>query len=313
MLSKRNTYLIRFMIWAIIAAIIISVFPTKAVVHASTPRVILSDYSFSRDAIYAGDTFTLRFTLKNTAEYIDVRNLKCTITSEAGEIIPVNSAGTGYIDEIEAEESAELSFELQALKNLEEKSYKLTIKTEYEDWNGSYDVQDIIYVPIRLDTDIVVSDIYIADENIHLGDNIEILATVNNTGAGKVYKVMAKVDGDNIDTGIGYVGNLDSGKNGNVDIIVKTRALKDAGMTNNLIITYENLDGEEFTKKISLGQIDVQKQVYADLIEVKEDTSKPFFTDEVKLGIVVGGIAAFIIILIVRRRLKLKKLEKEFD
>jgi hypothetical protein len=41
----------------------------------------------------------------------------------------------------------------------------------------------------------VVSDIYIAEENIHLGDNIEILATVNNTGAGTIYKVMERLKG----------------------------------------------------------------------------------------------------------------------
>lgn len=280
-------------------------------VHADTPRVMLTDYTLSKDIIYAGDSFILKFTLKNTYDY-SVRNLKCTLISDAGEFIPVNSAGTGYVETIYGGDSVELSFELESLKKLEEKSYKLTIKTEYEDWNGSYTAEDVIYIPIRLDTDIVVSDIYISEENIHLGDNIEILATVNNTGAGNIYKVMATAEGDHIVTGTSYVGNIEPGKKGNVDIIVKTKALKNSGSVNNLIVTYENLDGEEFTQNISLGVIDVQEQVYADLIEVKEDTQKTVFTDEVKLAVVISVIVIIAAIIIIRRRIKIKKIEKEF-
>ncbi len=279
---------------------------------ASTPRVMLTDYSFSTDKIYAGDSFTLDFTLENTAWY-EVRNIKCTVFSENGEIIPIKSAGTGYIDKLPGEETAELSFELESLKNLEEKAYKLTIQTEYEDWDGSYEAKDTIYVPINLGTEIVVSDVYIADENIHLGDNIEILATVNNTGAGKIYKVIASVSGDHVNDGSTFVGNIEPGKSGNVDIIVKTKALMGSGMKNELTISYENLDGEEFTETIQLGQIDVKEQSYASLIEVKEDTEEPMLSDRAKLWIVAGAIVLVIILLMIHRKMKLRKLEREFE
>ncbi len=302
----------RNMVRILIVLFILGAIPEGEKVYADTPRVMLTEYSFSKDDIYAGDSFTLSFTLKNTYKY-EIRNLKCTLISEAGEFLPVNSACTSYVEKIKGGETVQMSFDLEALKNLEEKAYKLTVKTEYEDWNGSYNVEDIIYVPIKLTTDMVVSDIYIAEENIHLGDNIEILATVNNTGAGKLYKVMAKAEGDHIDTGTGYIGNIEPGKSGNVDIVVKTKALKDSGVKNNLIVSYESLDGEEFSQTISLGRLDVKPQVYADLIEVKEDTSKSFFTDNMKLAAVIGTIILIIVILIIRRRIKLRKLEKEFD
>ena len=292
---------------------IVALIPSTANVHAaSTPRLMLTDYSFNVDKIYAGDSFTLTFTLQNTAWY-EVRNIKCTVYSENGEIIPVKSAGTGYIDKLPGEETAVFSFELESLKNLEEKAYKLTVQTEYEDWDGSYEAKDIIYVPINLGTELVISDVYIADENIHLGDNIEILATVNNTGAGKLYKVIASVEGDHINEGSTFVGNIEPGKSGNVDIIVKTKALKGSGMTNDLIISYENLDGEEFTEKIPLGQIDVKEQSYAGLIEVKEDVEKPMLSDSAKLWIIAGAIALVIIILMIRRKMKLRRLEREFE
>ena len=309
---KRKNRIFGNVAWILITLFILGIIPGGEKVYADTPRVMLTEYSFSKDDIFAGDSFTLSFTLKNTYKY-EIRNLKCTLTSEAGEFLPVGNAGTSYVEKIKGGETVEMSFDLETLKNLEAKSYKLTVKTEYEDWNGSYNVEDIIYVPVKLTTDMVVSDIYIAEENIHLGDNIEILATVNNTGAGTIYKVMAKAEGDHIDTGTGFVGNIEPGKSGNVDIIVKTKALKDSGMTNDLIVTYENLDGEKFSEKIPLGQIDVSEREYADLIEVKEDTSKPFFTDNMKLAAVIGAVVLVIVILIIRRRIKLRKLEKEFD
>ena len=58
--------------------------------------------------------------------------------------------------------------------------------------------------------------------------------------------------------------------------------------------------------------IDVQEQVYADLIEVKEDTQKTFFTDEVKLAVVISVIVIIAAIIIIRRRIRIKKIEKEF-
>ena len=311
-MKRMNKRIIKKLVWICVTLLVLGIVPGGKAVHADTPRVMLTEYAFSEENIYAGDSFTLSFTLKNTYKY-EIRNLKCTLMSEAGEFLPVNSAGTGYVEKIKGGESVEMSFDLEALKNLEEKSYKLTVKTEYEDWNGSYDVQDVIYVPVKLATDMVVSDVYIAEENIHLGDNIEILATVNNTGAGKIYKVIATAEGDHIDTGTSYVGNIEPGKNGNIDIVVKTKALRDSGSTNDLIVTYENLDGEQFSKKIPLGQIDVSAQVYADLIEVKEDTSKPFITDNMKLAMVIGAVVLIIVILIIRRRMRLRKLEKEFD
>ena len=205
-----------------LAMVLVTALGQSNISEAMTPRVMLTEYSIkARDSsgdIFPGDTFTVTFKLKNTSKN-KVQNLKYSVVSENGEFLPAEGVGTGFVSELAGETEEEYSVSLQAAKTLEEKTYKIKIKTEYEDWNGGYKSEDTIYVPISLKTEVIVSDTYIAEEEIRLGDNIEIVSTINNTGAAKIYKVTARVEGHNIADAKTFIGNIDSGKNATVDII----------------------------------------------------------------------------------------------
>ena len=62
---------------------------------AAVPRVMLSDYKLSSEKIYPGDTFKLTFTLKNTSK-VAVSNIKVTVSTEDGSILPDGNAGTVF-------------------------------------------------------------------------------------------------------------------------------------------------------------------------------------------------------------------------
>lgn len=287
--------------------------------EAMTPRVMLSEYSIvssdSSGNIYPGDTFTVNFKLKNTYKN-KIMNLKYTVSSDSGDFLPAEGVGSGFVSEIAGETESEFEIKLEAVKTLEEKTYSIKIKTEYEDWNGSYSSEDTIYIPISLKTEVLISDTYIAEEEIRLGDNIEIVSTINNTGAAKIYKVTARVEGHNIDDANTYIGNVDPGKNAAIDIITKACTHDDprdaTEYDNDLIITYEDIDGNKYTVKEGLGRIYVLEQDYSDVIMIKEDTEKGL-SEIQKLEIVVGIVIVLIILLVVKRTLKRKKLEREFD
>ena len=287
--------------------------------EAMTPRVMLTEYSIkasdSSGDIFPGDTFTVTFKLKNTSKN-KVQNLKYSVVSDNGEFLPAEGVGTGFVSELAGETEEEYSVSLEAAKTLEEKTYKIKIKTEYEDWNGGYKSEDTIYIPISLKTEVLVSDTYIAEEEIRLGDNIEIVSTINNTGAAKIYKVTARVEGHNIADAKTFIGNIDSGKNAAVDIITKATThddVRDATeYDNDLIITYEDIEGNEYTVKEGLGSIEVLEQDYSDVIKIKEDTSKHM--SGVTKSLIAAAIVVFaLLLLVVRRVLKKKKLEREFD
>ena len=283
--------------------------------NAMTPRVMMTSYTIDKKEIYPGDTFTLKFSLKNTSKY-KIMNLKCTLSTEKGEFLPVDSVGTGYIEEIAGESEEEMSFKLESIKGLEEKPYTLKIKTEYEDWDGSYSAEDEIYIPIKLKSEVLISDTYIAEEEIRLGDNIEVVSTLNNIGAGDIYKVSASVTGHNIADATSYIGNVKSGKNANIDIITKAIEHDDprdaTEYDNDLIITYEDKDGNKYTEKQKLGKMNVLEQDFSDVIKIKEDTSK-HLTEVEKAEIVIAIIVVIIVALIVKRMMKRRKLEKNFE
>ena len=283
--------------------------------EAITPRVMLSDYKISSNEIYPGDTFSVTFKLKNTSKNY-IMNLKCSVSSEKGVFIPAEGTGTFYVKEIEGEAETEITVKLKAMNKLEEKTYKLDIKSEYEDWSSKYKVTDSIYIPIKLKTEVFISETYIAEEEIRLGDNIEIVSRINNVGGADIYKVKATAMGDNISDATVYVGNVASGKSGNIDIITKATAVSkpDTG-DNKIIITCEDIEGNEYTVEELLGnngKIEVLEQDYSDIIKIKEDTSR-HMTGMDKLIIVIAVVVILVIILIIRRVLKRKRLERDFD
>ena len=302
-----------------LAMVLVTALGQSNISEAMTPRVMLTEYSIkARDSsgdIFPGDTFSVTFKLKNTSKN-KVQNLKYSVVSENGEFLPAEGVGTGFVSELAGETEEEYSVSLQAAKTLEEKTYKIKIKTEYEDWNGGYKSEDTIYVPISLKTEVIVSDTYIAEEEIRLGDNIEIVSTINNTGAAKIYKVTARVEGHNIADAKTFIGNIDSGKNATVDIITKATThddVRDATeYDNDLIITYEDIEGNEYTVKEGLGSIEVLEQDYSDVIKIKEDTTK-HMSGSTKSVIVLAIVVVVILLLVIRRIMKRKKLEREFD
>ena len=314
----RNKTKIGIIILALVM-ILVTALGQSHISEAMTPRVMLTEYSIkasdSSGDIFPGDTFTVTFKLKNTSKN-KVQNLKYSVVSDNGEFLPAEGVGTGFVSELAGETEEEYSVSLEAAKTLEEKTYKIKIKTEYEDWNGGYKSEDTIYVPISLKTEVLVSDTYIAEEEIRLGDNIEIVSTINNTGAAKIYKVTARVEGHNIADAKTFIGNIDSGKNAAVDIITKATThddVRDATeYDNDLIITYEDIEGNEYTVKEGLGSIEVLEQDYSDVIKIKEDTTK-HMSGSTKSVIVLAIVVVVILVLVIRRIMKRKKLEKEFD
>ena len=131
-----------------VLVVVLAVWQGGYSVQALTPRVMLADYSVEEGSITAGEPFTLRIVLANKAVRTSVRNLKVTVISENGEFLPTEGAGTAYLERIDPNTEAELLFPLLAIDGLEEKSYKVSIKTEYEDPSGnSYEVTDAIYLP----------------------------------------------------------------------------------------------------------------------------------------------------------------------
>lgn len=240
------------------------------VVKAATPRVMVSDYSIDGKEVIAGKDFTLTITLKNTAAKA-VKNVKLSITTENGELLPAKGAGTAYVEQIDADSEESFTFKMTAANGLEEKAYKLSVKTEYESTGGwEYTVDDTIFIPISLGQRLSVTDIFLPEAYVELGDTVEVSAVVNNLGEGMLYNVSAQIKGDNLQELETYVGNIESGKSGTVDALTKAIVVTQGNHAKNkIIISYEDKEGNAFEKEMDI-EVSVAEPIYENLEKVKD-------------------------------------------
>lgn len=293
----------------------ISILSISAKAYAATPRLMVTDYSVVGDSVVGGKEFDLKIILTNTATKTAVKNIKVTIATANGEMLPVEGAGTAYIESMAANTEEELTFKMKAVKGLEEKSYKMTIKTEYESTSGmEYAVEDSIFLPVTMEQRLMVTDVYVAGNDIHIGEDVEVTAKVSNLGEGSLYNVTVELYGEGIDSMNTYLGNIESGKSGNVDIITTASEVTNDNSKAYLKIIYEDVDGNKKEEQYELGQgvISVQPPIYdeLELVKGKKETKKDWgFVKWVLIGFVGVAIA---VVVSVRKIQRKKKILEEF-
>lgn len=303
----------RFGIYAVLlAAVLLAGCFTGIHSQAAEPKVMVTDYEVSPSAVTSGGSFTLAVTLTNTAAR-KVRNLKLTVISEEGHLLPDGGAGTAYINELAAGEELELRFDMIATRGLEEKAYKLTVRSEYEDASGSsYTVEDNIFIPVSLEQRLSVTDV-LADDSVKLGDDVEITGMVNNLGEGTLYNVSVIVEGENIDRQTSYIGNIESGKSGSIDVVTRTNHVTetaaDRADKNYMIITYEDKQGEQYEHKTDVA-VYVDAVNYNNLTVLKETKEKGISGTVIAVAAVIVAAALAVILAVMKWRKKKRILEE---
>ncbi len=276
---------------ALLLAVLVcmSVASFNMVVEASQPKVMVVDYQIVQKEIFAGQAFDLKVTIKNTgSRYVD--NLKISVTSDTGDIVPAEGAGNGFLEELPNGEESTFTFKLKAAEGLAEKSYKLSVVNEYDDiWGNPYSATDVIYLPVKLAQRASVTDLYVADDAV-LGDSVEIVGSVNNMGAGVLYNVRASLQSSYMEELETFIGNIEPGKSGSIDILTNAVATTaSSGDMSKVIVTYEDKEGNETTLE-GLFKVNVEAPVYDNVEKIKDSTK----SSDKKI---VYGVAAAVIVI----------------
>ena len=304
------TYIFSVGLWLILVVLCTMQFTGE--VHAATPRVMLEDYKVKEGQVVSGKEFTLELTVKNYSAK-QVKNLKVTISTENGDFIPTTGAGSEYIESIGADETATVSYKMKANDGLEEKSYKMNVVTDYENSSGyEYKTEEVIFLPVSLDQRLSVTDLFIDSENCVVGDTVEISASINNLGDGALYNVRVGVEGDNIVETESFVGTIEKGKSGNLDVLTKADVVTEGQHTNNkIIIKYENKAGELFTQESDVF-VTVGVPVYENLEKIKEgdDNTVVWKTLAKVIGILL--VITVIVYALYRRQKRKQRILDEF-
>lgn len=284
--------------------------PFAMTVQASQPKVMVVDCKIVQKEIIAGQTFDLAVTIKNTgSRYVD--NLKISVTSDTGDIVPAEGAGNGFLEELPNGEESTFTFRLRAADGLAEKSYKLSVVNEYDDiWGNPYSATDVIYLPVKLEQRASITDLYVDDDAV-LGDSVEVIGSVNNMGAGMLYNVRVRVESNYLEENDTFIGNIDTGKSGSIDILTNASATtSETGELSNVVVTYEDKEGNE-TELTGKFKVTVNSPVYDNVEKIKDTTTK------INKNIIIAVCIAVILIVAliagtIRRNKRKKRILEEF-
>lgn len=280
--------------------------------NTSTPRLMVAGYEVGQDRIYANEAFTLTLHMENTAKST-ISNIKLSLSSEESQFIPEDGAGNAYIESMTAGEKKDVTFQIKPASGLEEKSYPLVIKSEYENSKAeAFGAEDTIYIPVYLQQRMTVTDVFFAEDEIEVGDTVELSATINNLGEGYLYNVMVYLSGDNVEESTSYVGNVEPGKSGTVDILTKASIVTEGEHTKNeLIITYEDKDGNVQEESVDVN-LRVTEPVYDNLEKVKNAKDYSGVARKTGTAVIILVVAAGIIYLGIRRKKKKQQILDDF-
>jgi len=257
--------------------------PTPKVESTTTrprpePKLIIQKYSLSKDPIMAGDEFEIDLTLLNTQDRYHTYNVLLTYTGESVEVLPSGESNAIYIDEIEDEETYDVTLKMKARLDAEAKPYKININMTYENsGRTSYTVTESIVVEVSQPIRISHDEVSLA-KTVNAGDSIPLSMQVINKGKSTLFNVQVSMEMNGaIPDASAYLGNMDAGTSEMAEIYVFFGTLdmnsdsdEKYGYTDGkMLLTYEDEYGKEYSEEIPLSTT-IERPVFDDLYEKEE-------------------------------------------
>ncbi len=231
---------------------------------ASVPRVIVTGFETNPEDVHAGESFVLTLHLKNTSTATSVNNMIFEIVAAVegkdedttyAAFLPTAGSSTIFVDRMEKNGTKDIQIEMEAKADLTQKPYAVDVNMSYEDEHvNAYTSKSSVSIPVKQAARVDVSEPEVMPASIEVGSESNIMFNIYNMGKTKLYNVQVKTDSENLSGGDTFVGNLDSGATGAVDIYVTGQsATMDDGMVK-LLISYEDETGEStvIEKEVSL-------------------------------------------------------------
>lgn len=293
------------------------------------PKIIIHDYKVEQGKIIAGQEFDLIVMVKNTSNFMGVKNLKINYSSDDGMFIPVGAANSFFIPNIKPNGVYTQKIKLKTKRDAEVKMYNMTFKIDYEDINGvSYDSKGNPYtseeqIALQINQEIRLSvpeDITVPKE-VKMGEGFNLDLEFYNLGKSTLYNLVVNVKGDlDIDTPTHYVGNFEAGKS---EIYSGKFTPRKQGKTKATItFSFEDSTGKkhELVREIDIngvdasggaggmGMDDLKGEDFGDSEEFKALESEGAYGGSeipiIPIAIVGALLLVAIIIFIIRRRKK---------
>ncbi len=292
----------------------------------SKPRIVVTGFETNPAKVFAGETFTLTIHVKNTSKDTTVTNVLFDMqAAQEGEdktntysaFLPTSGSSSVYMEKIAPDTSADIKIEMTAKADLAQKPYVLDVNMKY-DAATVFDLTDkaSVSIPISQESRFDTSIPEVVPDNIEVGSQSNVMFSIYNTGKTTLYNVQVKFIADSIAEASAFVGNLQSGNTGNVDVMLTGAAATMDDGTVKLEISYEDDAGNVTTseKEITLfvnepmmdDMMGDGRRMGDDMMVEGEGGGKP------KTGIIVGGVSGAVVLVVAGLGvfLKLRKKKK---
>lgn len=255
--------------------------PETTAEHIEEPTVkgtgfALKSLNYGTSMIYAGEDFTIHAVLMATRGDYSLENVSVSLIVPK-ELNPTNGSNVSYIGNVAPGKEIECSFVLSCDAIAEPGSYTVSLKAAgVRSADGTEVTSTVDFsVPIKQVDRFEISKIELPEKLNSSYDDGSGYATVYfiNKGKTTIYNISVAVNSENVIASGGevFVGNLDSGKEGNANF--NLAAKKDGTLTGSIVVTYENADGETKTESkdfsVEAGAIEIGAASMGDKLEVE--------------------------------------------
>lgn len=270
----------------------------------TTPRLMVTGCDIKGNVVKAGDEFEMVLHLKNEATSTKLTNIKLKLSCDDNLIVPSSGSDSIYIDELAKEEETDVSVKMKTKTDLEQKNYIVNVAYAYENsWGESFDDSASVTVPVIQDSKIGISEIKLSKAEVTEGGKTSLSFKVNNMGLDKLRNVSVEFSGDTIEEITYFVGTIESGESGSVDMTITPDKVGNDDI--HITVTYEDVLGNSKTMEETVGLV-VNEEVAEEEAAVEPETSAA------KLPVVpIAGVAAiFVIVMIIVSAVKKRNLKK---
>ena len=294
--------------------------------EGSKPRIVVTGFETKPAKVFAGDTFTLTIHVKNTAKDMAVTNVLFDMqAAQEGEdktntysaFLPTSGASSVYMDRIGADTAADIVIEMTAKADLAQKPYVLDVNMKY-DAGTVFDLTDkaSVSIPISQESRFDTSIPEVVPADITVGSQSNVMCSIYNTGKTTLYNVQVKFHADSVDEASSFVGNLQSGATGNVDVMLTGIAPTMDDGTVIMEISYEDDAGNVTTEEKTITLF-VTEMVMDDMMDggmmdgdmlIEGEGGSPeglavkFIVGIVAAGVIAVGVIGLIIFLLIRKK-----------
>ena len=288
-------------------------------------RIIVDSFETDPAEIYAGQDFTLKVRMKNASNSIVASNILFTFESETVSDSPVfttvNGSNSVVVNSLAPGASDTLTIKFSSSPTAEQRSYTITINEQYDSPEFKNAKEAVkIAVGLKQEARLNTGTIEVMPDAISVGEESNVMFSINNTGKVMLYNVNAVFEADSIQKNEAYVGNIEPGKSGNVDTMINGIAPTTDDGKVKLSITYEDENGKVSTVEKEI-QLMVNEDQSMDESNVDDTWSsddiqpEPSTTDKLKhLAIpvgIVGVVLAAVILVVIRRKKKKAGMDDE--